>query len=247
MKIYIFLVAAAFLSSCQSYFTRKSCESTNWFDYGMKVALEGRRLTGDQWVNECYKADADVAESDLDRGFKAGMAKYCLPATVYQIGKDGNFFSEEMCVGNGLSNLRALHQKGVLEYCDKANGYAAGAKGKEYNKICPGELEKAFLPEFNRGRRKYLSTVLTQNQNEIRDLENQSARLQNELNYKRGVLIGLQARFTPTKPKEVNPQISRMQNEVNSTEYSLQSVNGKINKLKEQNKKIEIEIVQLGS
>ena len=50
------------LSSCSSYFKRQTCESTNWFEYGQNVALEGRRLTGDQFVLECQKASSDIDE-----------------------------------------------------------------------------------------------------------------------------------------------------------------------------------------
>ena len=75
MRILLFFLIIN-LISCSSYFKRKDCEATNWFDYGQKVALEGRRLTGDQFISECYHAEADVAESDLDRGFKSGLEKF---------------------------------------------------------------------------------------------------------------------------------------------------------------------------
>ncbi|MGZ3692154.1 MAG: DUF2799 domain-containing protein, partial [Pseudobdellovibrio sp.] len=123
LKKIILLSPLIFIFGCASYFKRQSCESTNWFTYGENVALEGRRLTGDQFINECNQAGADIADADLDRGFKSGMEKYCLPEIALQNGKNGNYFNEEMCTGQGLSQLRNLHHQGVLQYCDKSNGY----------------------------------------------------------------------------------------------------------------------------
>lgn len=235
------------LTGCASYFTRKSCESTNWFSYGEKVALEGRRLTGDAFISQCYKAEADVAESDLDRGFKSGLQQYCTPTVVFQNGKNGNFFNEEMCVGEGINSLRAQHRSGVLEYCDRANGYTAGAKGKAYNKICPIELEKSFLPEFNRGRRSYLSTVISQNNTQISELNTEVSKLQSELSYKRGLLFGLQARANQSKQNlDFSTQLSKLNSEVTGLESKVRSATERQNNLKAKNREIEIEMLQLG-
>ena len=43
MKFILLFLSALSLASCSSYFKRKTCESTNWFEYGQSVALEGRR------------------------------------------------------------------------------------------------------------------------------------------------------------------------------------------------------------
>ncbi len=115
MRILLFCLLVN-LMACSSYFKRQTCESTNWFSYGEKVALEGRRLTGDQFISECNLAEADVAESDLDRGFKSGLQKYCQPQTVYQTGKSGNFFSTEMCIGEHLNLLKLKHHQGYLNF-----------------------------------------------------------------------------------------------------------------------------------
>ena len=91
-RVSLLILLGLNLVACASYMTRKSCEATNWFDYGKKVALDGRRLSGDDFIQQCYKAEGEVAESDLDKGFKTGMAMYCQPDTAYQTGRGGNFF-----------------------------------------------------------------------------------------------------------------------------------------------------------
>jgi hypothetical protein len=228
--------------------TRKTCESTNWFEYGQNVALEGRRLTGDNFLNECYKAEADIAESDLDRGFKAGMAKYCLPEQAYLTGRNGNFFNEEMCTGQGVSQLRLRHNAGVLDYCKRENGYGAGASGKVYQKICPSELEKAFLPEYNRGRVRYLNTLRSQNSTQINQYNQELNRMQSELGYKKGVLIGLQATSNSANISEDQKNRLRQLNyDVSTLETSVNSTLRKREALEQKNREIELEIIRLGN
>lgn len=246
MKNILICLCLVSLSSCASYFKRKTCESTNWFEYGQKVALEGRRLTGDQFILECNQAEADVAEADLDRGFKSGMQKYCLPETAFQVGKNGNFFSSEMCTGQGLNLLLAKHRAGVTEYCQRSNGYTAGASGNAYNKICPVELESQFLPEFNRGRKKYLSVIVSENQKQISLLERDISRLQSELTFRKAELLRYQYTYNPKDEKAV-AHYSELNSQVRSLEYSVNNKQGEISRLQAKNRSLNIEMVQLGN
>lgn len=165
------LTSALFLTSCASYFIRKDCEKTNWFQYGQSVAMEGRRLTGDSRVKQCEEAGTDINGAELSRGFKAGMAQYCVPETVFQTGKKGEFFNVEMCDGEQPRFLQKRHAEGVKEYCAKSNGYAAGSSGKKYNNICPKDQETAFMPEFVRGRKAYLKATIENNEGRINEIE----------------------------------------------------------------------------
>lgn len=183
----LFVTTIAFLFSqtaCSSFFNRRECENTNWYDYGQKVALSGRRLSGDEFVGDCRRVSAEIREADLDNGFKQGMAKYCEPNQIFQLGKSGEKFSTEMCDGENLRHLSSRHESGVLEYCGKTNGFAAGAVGRAYNGICPKSLESAFLPEFNRGRKKYLAVLVIENEKKIQDLEHDVFLLQSQRNQK---------------------------------------------------------------
>lgn len=244
MKLIIYILAILSLASCSSYFKRKTCESTNWFEYGQKVALEGRRLTGDQFIHECNQAEADVAEAELDRGFKSGMQKYCLPETVFQIGKNGQFFSSEMCTGSNLKVLMAQHKTGVTEYCRKSNGYAAGTKGEAYNKICPVEFESEFLHEFNRGRKRYLETVVNENQKQIHILEREVSRLQPELMFKKAELVHYQYN---TKDEKAVMRFNEIRSQVRNLESNVNYKQSEISRLQTKNRSLQIEIVQLGN
>lgn len=178
--ICIALFATFALSSCASYWTRKDCEKTNWFDYGQSVAMQGRRLTGDTKIVACNKAEAEIDEVALDRGFKVGMSNYCKPDTVFQTGKKGEFFNVDMCDGEQPRLLQKKHAEGVQAYCAKANGYPAGSKGTKYNGICPKNLEDAFLVEFNRGRKSFLNTSIVNNENRIDEIEGEIRRLERD-------------------------------------------------------------------
>lgn len=245
MKIILFFFTTLCLVACSSYFKRKTCESTNWFEYGQNVALEGRRLTGDQFVSECYNADAAVAESALDRGFKSGLEKYCLPEAVFQTGKSGNFFSTEMCTGQGLNLLAAKHRAGVQEYCLKANGFSSGAKGKAYNKICPAELEVAFLPEFNRGRKRFLESNISENEKQAHRLDYEISSLQRELRFKASELQRYQYINPGSKDEKIIQRLNELSRERQNLESSIRSKESEQNRLLNQNREHKLELIKL--
>ncbi len=243
MKTFKLLLAALSLVGCASYFQRKTCESTNWFDYGQRVALEGRRLTGDQFISECNNAEANVGESALDRGFKSGLEKYCQPETAYQNGKNGNFFSTEMCTGQGLSLLTAKHSLGVIDYCQKTNGFSAGAKGKPYNKICPADLERSFMPEFNRGRKRFIETNIDENQKTITRLDHEISSLQSELRFKASELQRYQ--YISAKDEKLLQRLNELNRERQNLEHSIRSKQSEQSGLENKNREYKLELIKI--
>jgi hypothetical protein len=243
MKKIFLLFMVLILASCASYFKRKECAATNWFDYGEKIALDGRRVTGDPFVTECVKAEGEIDDVALDRGFKTGLEKYCQPDTVFQIGKNGSFFSTEMCEGGSLTALKSRHRAGVLAYCQKANGYSVGAKGTPYNKICPVDLEAAFLPEFNRGRKKYLNAEYSENEKQISQLDREANQLQIDLKRKTQEYQSLQVlrRDDQNSAQMLNNASAQM----HSLQYSLTEKQNAATSLRDKNRAIKIELVQL--
>lgn len=267
MKLILLLLTFVVLISqtgCASYFKRKECESTNWFEYGKKVAMSGRRLSGDGFVTECRKVEAEIGEVDLDHGFKSGMSQYCQPAQVFSLGKGGEFFSAEMCDGDNPRQLAERHKAGVLEYCRKSNGYSAGAAGKAYNGICPKELEGAFLPEFRRGRKKYLAVVVIENEKKINDLEREAINLERERNMKSLEAQRLQVPTGYAVERVVDPttgavreqMVQRLSEEQkrasDDMRWQIQSLDSRINgkrqeqsQLRDKNRELQLEAVAL--
>lgn len=263
-SVVILVGAALSLSGCASYFKRKECEATNWYDYGQKVAMAGRRLTGDQFVGECRKVEAEISEVDLDHGFKAGMSKYCQADQVFSLGKSGEFFSSEMCDGENPRLLSERHKAGVLEYCRKSNGYSAGAIGRAYNGICPKDLEGAFLPEFRRGRKKYLSVLVIENEKKIQDLERETMDLERDRHAKTLEAQRLQMPAGYAVERQVDPAtgavreqvVQRMTDEqkraADDMRWQIQSLDSRISskrdeqsQLRERNREIQLEVVSL--
>ena len=260
----LLLILALLTPGCASYFTRKSCEGTNWFEYGHRVAMEGRRLSGDDFLAECRKVEAEINETELDRGFKGGMAKYCMPESVFDLGKRGEFFSAEMCDGENPRLLGEKHKLGVAEYCKKSNGYSAGALGKPYNRICPKAMEAEFLPEFRRGRKKYLSVLVIQNERKVNDIDREVYQLERERNDKALEMQRLQMPvgsilerrydpYTGTYREQVSTQMTDEQKRrVDDVRWKIQNLDSQISSkrkeqsdLRDQNSKIQLEIVQL--
>jgi hypothetical protein len=188
----IFLIGMGLIvGGCSSL--KKKCNDTNWFAHGESVAMQGKRLDQDDFVAQCRKVEADVRDGDLDLGFKKGMQDYCEPDTVFRTGKKGEHFNKDMCGSGQLRLLVAKHQEGVKEYCDPSNGYAAGTAGKPYNLICPKSLEKAFLPEFKKGRKAYLTELVNQRTSEIAAVDGDIQRKERERQELRRELSSLQS------------------------------------------------------
>ena len=178
--ILVYSSLLATLPACTSYFIRKECEKTDWFEYGKGVAMSGNRMSGNTYVRKCEDASTDINYTALDQGFKKGMSDYCRPEIVFATGRKGEFFAPDMCDGDNLRFLKSQHQKGVSGYCQKENGEAAGATGKPYNQICPKDLETAFLPEFRKGRKKYLEGSVRESQAQISEIQNDMNRLESQ-------------------------------------------------------------------
>lgn len=168
---WVLLIVALDLMGCSNYFLRKSCESVNWYQHGFDLAMKGVRVSNDDKVVQCRKAEAEMSESQLDQGFKAGMAQYCRPDIVFQTGKKGENLNLDLCDPGPARILSAKHKDGVKEFCEADNGFSVGSSGKIYSKICPPEMEKAFLKEYNRGRKKYLQAMISETMSKSQDLD----------------------------------------------------------------------------
>lgn len=170
MKIKFFLcfISLIWLASCASYFKRKECEQQNWYNYGYELAMKGMRPANDNFLNECRKAEAEIAETQLDHGFKEGMANYCKPEVVFQTGRKGEKINLDFCDPGQGRVLSQKHAEGVKAYCDPENAKNIGSSGTLYSGICPPELEKSFLPEYKKGRRKFLTVALAGAESSLR-------------------------------------------------------------------------------
>lgn len=169
------------LSGCASYFLRKNCEKTNWFQHGNKVAMDGRRLQGDDWMHQCTQVEAKIDWVAADLGFKAGMKVYCTEDGAYQTGLKGEFFKAGFCDVGGIKKIKARHKEGVAELCQLSNGHEKGASGWKYNGICPKTLAKGFLSTYRPGRIIYLSGLIEQKRAAIAGLSYQISDSEEEI------------------------------------------------------------------
>jgi hypothetical protein len=191
--------------SCTSYFVRKDCEKLNWYQVGFDAAMRGERIANDAKINQCRKAEADISESQLDLGFKAGMGRYCDFEQVYQIGKLGDNFNTEFCDPGQLSRLKQRHHEGIVVYCQ--NGTVAGLSGKKYQQVCPENLEKSFLPDYRKARKKYLQGVLVNDQEKLTSVDNELKLLQSE----KWMVDGHLSSLPVVPPADNDPYLSHRQ------------------------------------
>lgn len=246
MKRILMAVAALNLVACASYFKRKECESTNWFEHGKTVALRGEWLASDKLVSECRKVEADIQESQLDQGFKNGMQRYCTPENSYKTGKAGDSFSRDLCDGPEINGLLQNYRRGITDYCAKTNGMAAGASGKKYQNVCPKELEPAFMVEYRKGRKKYVTTMISNREDDIRNLDNQLYSKRSQLNMVQARLNGLESQknsfvaqknFAAGNPNQVgylDGQIASIDNNIMTVRNEVSSQQSEISSLENQ-------------
>jgi hypothetical protein len=107
----------------------------------------------------------------------SGMSEQaCVTADWRTVGfEDGTLGRSEATIGRyrqqcadhgvapNLESYRAGHAEGVQLYCRASNGFAVGHSGAVYQGVCPGNLEAAFIAEYNAGRRLHeLESALAQ-------------------------------------------------------------------------------------
>jgi hypothetical protein len=203
----IFLLFLCLVStSCASYFLKQQCEKINWYQYGQEIAMRGDRVSNDDMVNQCRKAEAEMSESKLDQGFKAGMSKYCQPDTAFQTGKSGENLNMDLCDPGQLGSLKKRHAEGVFAYCK--DGLSAGLSGKKYKNICNADLEKTFIPAYRQGRKKYLTSLVQINDSKLRDLNLEIDRL----TYEKRISDGRLASIPYVKPGDQDFYANERQN-----------------------------------
>lgn len=195
------ILAAVLLltTGCTNWLIRQECKKIDWRQHGYDAAMSGRRLTGDTQTDRCRAADFDVPEQQLDVGFKEGMSNYCKPDIVFVTGKKGDFFNTDMCDPGQANFLRSRHAEGVKAYCAVDNGFDAGSSGKKYQSICPPAMEKAFLKEYKRGRKSYLSARIKNAETSKAELDSRAANLAREAEFKRRQLSLMPAARTVTQ------------------------------------------------
>lgn len=199
MKKIFLLMSLVFLSSCANFLMRQQCDKINWYQHGEEIAMRGDRVSNDEMVNSCRKADAEMSESKLDQGFKAGMNRYCQPDTVYQTGKTGVTLNMDLCDPGQMGTLRKRHAEGIYAYCK--DGLNAGLSGKKYMNVCSADLEKSFIPAYRQGRKKYLSALVINNDAKLRELNVEIDRL----TYEKRLSDGRLSSIPYVKPGDQDP------------------------------------------
>lgn len=232
LKLIFLTIIIQFFFSCTSYFVRKECESLNWYQTGFDIALRGDRISNDEKVSQCRKVEAEISESQLDNGFKAGMSRYCQPETVYQTGKSGDTFNTEFCDSSNMGLLQKRHADGNKAYC--SDGYTAGISGKKYKNVCKEDLEKTFMPTYRTGRKKFLDGKIQVAEGKKRELNIDIDKLSYEKRIidNRRSLLPLMAAGQPdpyvSERQSLDSRSSSVNSELSSKEYQKRTLDKEI-------------------
>ncbi|WP_413558889.1 DUF2799 domain-containing protein [Bdellovibrio sp. HCB209] len=227
------LILAALISStfvgCASAL-KKDCEATNWFKYGEEVAMRGEWLNSDPKLLSCRKEEAEISETQADLGFKSGRQKYCTGSNSYLVGKSGDAFAKDMCDTPALKSIVSDYNKGLRDYCAKANGFNAGVSGKKYKNLCPADMESSFLPEYRRGRLKYVEAQIKNLENRQRDLDLAISNKNTQIVTANMTLMTKQNRKNMVESQRNYAQSVNNANEVNRLETDLRNADWEVNR-----------------
>jgi len=178
------------LLGCSNWALKDRCEKTNWFEYSQKVAFEGRYLEEDGFIKDCKGVDRTSAVQ-LDLGFKQGRDKMCQYDEIYGRAKEGVPVFFQFCDGLDMDRMKGLYRDGLVSYCTNEKGYSFGKAGKIYQNLCNPQQEKVFLPGYYKGRKEYLTDLMTELRGklvEIKRLEQSYSETEAVLNREYGSL-----------------------------------------------------------
>lgn len=258
------LVVIFTTASCASYFKRKDCEKTNWYQHGHDVAMSGKRLDADPFIKECQKVEAKMSFTDADTGFKAGMAKYCTGDNIYDVGRAGKPFSYEMCDGENVKKMKARYTEGLRVFCTPQSAYRFGTSGGVYQNVCPKEVENDWLTEYRKGRKIYLTSMVAEKEREVSRLDSEISRLESQRQnlsreqamYARQTEVRSERtydRVTGTykeqtvagQSQEAKARADQLSNDISSLNYQIQQTRNKQRTLQEEVSKMRAEMVTL--
>ncbi len=80
------------------------------------------------------------------------------------------------CAEYGVKPDLALYQRGhangLKQFCTADNGFSLGRAGRNYNNVCPPDLNGRFLAGYETGRELHaLSADISRMQNDVRDMQ----------------------------------------------------------------------------
>lgn len=239
-------------SGCSSWLIRQECEKINWHDHAYNLAMKGKRLSGDPIIERCRKAEFEISDRQLDIGFKEGMNNYCKPDVVYATGRKGQTFNYDFCDPNQISLLKRKHAEGVAALCTARGGYDFGAAGNVYTNICSKDAEEVFMPEYKKGRKKYLTALSQELTSQMSSQEQEISRLERERNnlaFQKSMIpqprTVVERRYDSALGRytEESKTVDPMENERRRIESEINSVSNRINtiysKKEETSKKLQ--------
>lgn len=201
MNKFILLLPLLILLGCSSL--RKECEQQNWFQIAHDTAMKGWRMEQNPMYKKCQKAEAEMNDGEINRGFKLGMEDYCKADGALSAGRNGETFNYDFCEANLHSMLKKQHKNGMDIFCKPESAVEFASKGGIYQSQCTERNEANYLKHYKKGRRSFLKTDILKNENEILSLDREIYNLRSSIARKQQELYLLQQR-RPIVPLQKN-------------------------------------------
>ncbi len=138
----------------------------------------------------------------------------------------------EYGVKPNLARYKIGHATGVRQYCTPQNGFRQGHTGRQYNGVCPGDLEGSFLAGYETGHELHvLSTDINRMQNEVRSMQDELAGLEQRQQKVENKLVSGTISTSTRKSlmnqfKDNQTRIAALENSIHETELEAAYLQG---------------------
>ncbi len=194
--------------------------------FTLVIMLQGCATLG---KDECLNAHwQSIGYEDGGKGYKAS-----------RIGDHRKACSKFNVVPN-FEDYTAGHRQGIVEWCTPRNGYNQGTRGRQYNGVCPENLEADFVFALEQGREVYeFDKEIQRYEKEIDKHYTDLDGIEEDIKYMEAELIS--DGISSNRRRYLLDQIRRAQrdhylleDEISELKYTLRRMRKNLDELKEQ-------------
>tara|TARA_R110000868_G_scaffold8205_3_gene42511 strand:- start:106744 stop:107610 length:867 start_codon:yes stop_codon:yes gene_type:complete len=173
VRIVIAFFALLSLTACVHHLSESECLHTNWQTVGEQDGTQGKpKKDFSGYIADCAKYNLTINTQSYNQGYAQGIKEYCTPtqALGLQAGQGGAPVAEiqareTACAAVHLSlSLKDFdigYNKGITQYCTKAQGQQDAIAGKIASLACATKHITAYTDGYNAGAAQACSNVST--------------------------------------------------------------------------------------
>jgi hypothetical protein len=141
------------LSGCAFHMSKQQCLTTNWYQRGFNAGSNGQRANVASDIVDCQKFHINVNSNAYERGWNAGIKRFCTYRRGYQLGSQGQANPNICPAGQLQQHFNRGFHKGANVFCrNPSNGFALGRQGSGFPPACSSARFLAFNTSYQQGQ-----------------------------------------------------------------------------------------------